>query len=332
MEMRVGPGAGSSDLGGIVGAGGSPNRDAEVIYGLHPEDARWMRDREVRLLRHRASLVAFRDALLKSGWIDEAAREQRHLENCLEEAAEWESLDGWDLTRRILGAATERVPLPTREEYEEIVSFRALLNPEKLPPPTWEPMEGGGRAVYVPEVTRFFTEVAGRACWRWDDGRKMISSMSVSFDWVQRADLPAIRMLLTYARVHEARTPGHWNSMIRGGAIGAILDRLAVLQERRSCRKGTPQEIVEESLKVLERPLQSLDDAHDIECALLHLMDQADGALAVAISEAAELAASVIPADATYQSECLLTVEQWRQRIPELAVRIRAAVYGPDPV
>lgn len=329
MEVRSDPPSIDKEAG--AGLGAPSNQQLEVIYGLHPEDARWMRDREVRILRRRANGVALRDKLIRSGMADEAAREQRHLDECLEEVAKWESLDGWGLTRRILGAASEWVPLPTREEYEEIVSFRPLLDSKVLPPPTWEPVEGGGRAVYNLEVTRFFTEVAGRPCWRWDDGRNLISSMLVSFDWVQRADLPALRMLLTYARLHEAKTPGHWNSMIRCGAIGAILDRLAVLKESRSCRKGTPQEIVKEALKVLERPLHGLDEAFDIECALLHLMDQADGALAEAISYAAELVASVIPEPATYQSECLLTVEQWRERVPELAARIRAAASGPVP-
>lgn len=329
MEVRSDPPPIDKEAGADFGMPSS--QSSEVIYGLHPEDARWMRDREVRILRHRAGLVAFRDALLRSGRVDEASREQRHLDECLEEAAKWESLEGWDLTRRILGAASEWVPLPTREEYEEIGSFRTLLNPEKLPPPTWEPVEGGGRAVYKLEVTRFFTEVAGRPCWRWDDGRNLISSMLVSFDYVKRADLPAIRMLLAYARLHERTTPGHWNSMIRCGAIDAILDRLGVLKENRSCRKGTPQEIVEEALKVLERPLHGLDEAFDIECALQDLMYQADGALAEAICYAIELVSSVIPEHGTDQSECLLTVEQWRERVPELAARIRGAVYGPDP-
>jgi hypothetical protein len=98
-----------------------------------------------------------------------------------------------------------------------------------------------------------------------------------------------------------------------------------------SCSRQDSEKIVEEALKVLERPLHGLDEAFDIECALQDLMDQADGALAEAICYAIELVSSVIPEHGTDQSECLLTVEQWRERVPELAAWIRAAVYGPDP-
>lgn len=98
-----------------------------------------------------------------------------------------------------------------------------------------------------------------------------------------------------------------------------------------SCSRQASEEIVEEALRVLERPVHGLDEAFGIECALVDLMNQADGALEDALFQVIDMVASVIPEHADSPSECLLTVEQWRERVPELAARIRAAVRGPDP-
>jgi hypothetical protein len=98
-----------------------------------------------------------------------------------------------------------------------------------------------------------------------------------------------------------------------------------------SCSRQDSEKIVEEALKVLERPLHGLDEAFDIECALLRLMDQADGPLEEALFQAIDMVASVSPEHAASMPNSLLTVEQWRERVPALAAAIRAAVPGPDP-
>lgn len=98
-----------------------------------------------------------------------------------------------------------------------------------------------------------------------------------------------------------------------------------------SCSRQVSEEIVKEALRVLERPVHGLDEAFDIECALLHLMDQADGALEDALFQAIDMVASVSPEHAASMPNSLLTVEQWRERVPALAAAIRATVPGPDP-
>jgi hypothetical protein len=126
---------------------------------------------------------------------------------------------------------------PTSKEIEELVSFLPRLYEEGFSPiEKW----GGGTkdeegVITMPwpvydEVVKEFVEVASRECWRAygyrpEEAARMLKDDNV----VITANLDQIKIMLTFCIRGERFCDGHWNTMIKGGQIKRLLERLSKL-------------------------------------------------------------------------------------------------------
>lgn len=95
----------------------------------------------------------------------------------------------------------------------------------------------------------------------------------------------------------------------------------------------TAASIVSRALAALELPVENDDDSFEVETALFFLLKETEegSALEAALERAYETASVVSPEHAETCPGSLLTAEQWRTKVPELAEAIRATVNLTPP-
>jgi hypothetical protein len=127
---------------------------------------------------------------------------------------------------------------PTLLEIEELIAFLPRLYAEGFAPINrWN---GGTKdqdgMITMPwpeynETVLEFVEVASRECWTDPEylinkARRMLENEYA----IEAADLTKIKTMLTFCVRGERFCEGHWGSVIEGGAIRRILQRLAELE------------------------------------------------------------------------------------------------------
>lgn len=127
----------------------------------------------------------------------------------------------------------------TRERIDELLSFMPKLGkPGPEVSPEWrgvrEHPDGGEFAlpypIYPREVETFFN-LAAQPCWC-DPGYApdQVGSLIRNDAAIASASLSEIRTMLTFCVRGERFCDGHWDAMIQGGRVGAILRRLEQLR------------------------------------------------------------------------------------------------------
>lgn len=125
------------------------------------------------------------------------------------------------------------VPDPTREDFDQLLSFQATLcAPGFEPVLAWH----GGRQPdgsiqlpypeYHPAVDEFI-RAASQECWRDYDYTENIKSIQPDPKLIASASLQQLRTLLTYIVRGERFSDGHWGEMVTKGIVCAVLVRLA---------------------------------------------------------------------------------------------------------
>lgn len=130
-----------------------------------------------------------------------------------------------------------KAPMPTKKDIDELVAFLPRLCAEGFSPISeWSSCDKDEDGVmHLPEptyepVVREFFRAASRDCWV-DRGYNVerAERMLASEETIKTADLAQIRTMLTYCGRLERFCDGHWASMIKGGYIRRLLERLVEL-------------------------------------------------------------------------------------------------------
>ncbi len=128
-------------------------------------------------------------------------------------------------------------PAPTPADMRELVSFLPVICAEGFRPVVrWS---GGEKLaeraatmsfpVYDDAVVALF-RTASRECWRDCDYRPdEARSMLMDRELVMRADIRALKTMLTYCVRGERFCEGHWAAMIDRGHMRRLLERVAGL-------------------------------------------------------------------------------------------------------
>lgn len=126
---------------------------------------------------------------------------------------------------------------PTSQEIAELVSFLPRLYGDGFEAiKNWHGETEIEEGVFSPPWPRYdavvdeFFRVASKECWcdydyRPQDAGRMIEDA----DFIQTADLAQIKTMLTFVVRGERFCDGHWGTMIKGGHIRRLLERLAEL-------------------------------------------------------------------------------------------------------
>jgi len=111
------------------------------------------------------------------------------------------------------------------EGFEPVRQWRgADLSEPGLLGPVWPE--------YDPVVLQF-VEVASRECWcDYDYDPVEAGAMLEDGELMASADLDQVKTVLAYCVRGERFADGHWDSMIRGGYVRGLLDRLKLLTSR----------------------------------------------------------------------------------------------------
>src|SRR5680860_1346018 len=127
--------------------------------------------------------------------------------------------------------------LPTPREINELVAFLPRLYAEEPTPiKSWGAGTKAQDGVFTmpwPEyvdVVEEFSQAAARECWcdySYDPGEA--GRMLEDHDVVRTADLSQIKTMLTYCLRGERFCDGHWGTMIEGGHVRRLLQRLSEL-------------------------------------------------------------------------------------------------------
>ena len=128
---------------------------------------------------------------------------------------------------------------PTHEDFEEIIAFYPTLNRRDFDPIIeWkggEKIEGNVNymswPIYDPVVQNFF-DVASKKCWiDHNIDQSLMEKMIKSDVFVQCADLPQVKQMLSYCVNGEKFiSHGHMGTMIKDGHISRLLKRLDILK------------------------------------------------------------------------------------------------------
>ena len=130
-----------------------------------------------------------------------------------------------------------RTPAPTAAEMQTLVSYLPRLYAEGFTPvKKWAGLSDNRdepislpRPEYDPLVEEFF-QLAMQECWTdYDYDLKTAEKNLNDENAAKAADLDQIKAMLTYCVRGERFSDGHWGSMIEGGQIRRVLERLEQL-------------------------------------------------------------------------------------------------------
>lgn len=127
---------------------------------------------------------------------------------------------------------------PTRRDIESLVAFLPRLYAEGSNSISeWVQHSGTGEPInmpcpiYAPAVDEFFA-LASSECWDdYDYVPEQAARMLEDEDFVRRADIDQVKIMLTFCVRGERFCDGHWAAAIERGHIRRLLERLTEIAE-----------------------------------------------------------------------------------------------------